>query len=215
MAVFVDKNPKKRYYKDMSEQEIKQNFSMNLSALRKAKGLTQAVLAEKLNYSDKSVSKWECGDVLPDVVTISMIADFFGVTVDELIGAKVEPKEIKRGNRIIITMLSCFGAVLCAFLVERMLATFGVYEKTWLSYIYALPVAGVICVVFCCVWFSLLSRFFAVSYLVWTTGLALYLTILHFLASDLWFLFVLCAILQCMTVLVFILSARKIRQGEQ
>lgn len=199
----------------MSEQEIKQNFSKNLIALRKAKGYTQAVLAEKINYSDKSISKWERGDVLPDIVTFRMVADFFGVTVDELIGAKVEPKSIERGNRIIITLLSCFGAVLCAFLVERMLSTFGVEENVWLSYIYALPVMGIVLVVLSSVWFCLLARFFAVSYLIWTAGLSLYLTLFEFLAVDLWFVFVLCAILECMTVLGFILMARKVSQEKE
>ena len=58
----------------MDELIIKQNFARNLLAYRKARGLTQSQLAEKLNYSDKSISKWERGDVLPDIVTISMIA---------------------------------------------------------------------------------------------------------------------------------------------
>ena len=188
----------------MSEQEIKQNFSKNLIALRKSKGYTQAVLAEKINYSDKSISKWERGDVLPDIVTFRMMADFFGVTVDELIGAKVEPKSIKSGNRIIITLISCLGAVLCAFLVDRMLAVFNIEEKTWLTYIYALPVTGVILVVLCSVWFNILARFCAVTYLIWTTGLALYLTMFNFLAIDLWFVFVMCAIMECMVILGFL-----------
>ena len=41
--------------------------SKNLSDLRKRNGLTQAELAEKLNYSDKAVSKWEKGESLPGV----------------------------------------------------------------------------------------------------------------------------------------------------
>ena len=63
----------------MNEMDIKQNFSKNLSVLRKSRNMTQAELAEKLNYSDKSISKWERGDVLPDITTFKMIADFFGI----------------------------------------------------------------------------------------------------------------------------------------
>ena len=199
----------------MSEQEIKQNYSKNLIALRKAKGYTQAGLAEKINYSDKSISKWERGDVLPDIVTLKMVADFFGVTVDELIGTKVEPKSIKRGNRIIITLLSCFGAILCALLVDRLLATFNVEEGTWLAYIYALPVMGIVLVVLCSVWFSLFSRFLAVSFLIWVAGLSLYLTMIQFLSVDLWFVFVVCAIMECMIILGFILMARKIKHKNE
>ena len=199
----------------MTEQEIKQNFSKNLILLRKAKGLTQLSLAEKLNYSDKSVSKWERGDVLPDIVTFRMIADYFEVTVDELIATPSEPKVVKRGNRVIITLLSCVGAFLCAFLVDRMMDTLGAREKSWMSYIYALTATGVIWVIFSSIWFSIKARFLSVSYLVWTSGLSLYLTMLQFANSNLWFIFVLCAIVECMIILGFILEDRKAKMKEQ
>ena len=195
----------------MSEQEIKQNFSKNLILLRKAKGLTQLALAEKINYSDKSISKWERGDVLPDIVTFRMVADFFEVTVDDLISTPSEPKVVKRGNRVIITLLSCVGAFLCAFLVDRLMDVWGASEKSWLAYIYVLPVTGILWVVFSSIWFSLLSRFISVSYLVWMSGLALYLTMYQFAYANLWFLFIVCAIGEVLTILGFILMARKER----
>ncbi len=193
----------------MTEQEIKQNFSKNLILLRKAKGLTQAGLAEKINYSDKSISKWERGDVIPDIVTFRMLADFFEVSIDNLIGTPTETKLVKRSNRFIITLLSCVGVILCAFLVDRMLDTFGVTEKTWLSYIYALPVTGILLVVFSCVWFSIRVKCIAVSYLVWMVGLALYLTMSQFFNINLWFIFIVCVFLECMTIFGFILLVNK------
>ena len=72
----------------MTTDEIKNNFSHNLIRLRKARNLTQLQLAEKLNYSDKAISKWEVGSVLPDVETMSHIADYFGITVNDLIYAE-------------------------------------------------------------------------------------------------------------------------------
>ena len=50
--------------------DLKENFAKNLCEYRKMFKLTQAELAEKLNYSDKAVSKWERGESLPDVVTL-------------------------------------------------------------------------------------------------------------------------------------------------
>ena len=70
--------------------DIKDYFAINLIQFRKAMNLTQAELAEKLNYSDKAVSKWERAESLPDIYTIKLIADFFGITVDTLIS---EPKK--------------------------------------------------------------------------------------------------------------------------
>ena len=72
----------------MLQEEIKENFSQNLCKLRKARNLTQLQLAEKLNYSDKAISKWEVGSVIPDVETLTHIAEFFGLTVNDLIYKK-------------------------------------------------------------------------------------------------------------------------------
>ena len=60
-------------------------IAKNLIDLRKSQGMTQLELAERLNYSDKAVSKWERGESLPDITVIKTIADLFGVTVDYLI----------------------------------------------------------------------------------------------------------------------------------
>lgn len=56
-----------------------------IAALRKASGMTQKDLAEKLNVSDKSVSRWERDDGAPDLSLIPVIAEVFGVTCDELL----------------------------------------------------------------------------------------------------------------------------------
>ena len=65
--------------------ELKSIFASNLIKLRTAAGLTQAELGEKLNYSDKSISKWERAEALPDASIMKKLADLFGVTVDGLL----------------------------------------------------------------------------------------------------------------------------------
>ena len=60
-------------------EELREIIAKNISDLRKKSGLTQIELAEKLNYSDKAVSKWERGDSVPDVGVLKQIADLFGV----------------------------------------------------------------------------------------------------------------------------------------
>ena len=65
-----------------------------ISALRKANGMTQKDLAERLNVSDKSVSRWECDEGSPDLSLIPVIAEIFGVTCDELLrGERKSPEE--------------------------------------------------------------------------------------------------------------------------
>ena len=65
-----------------------------ISTLRKANGMTQKELAEKLNVSDKTVSRWERDDGAPDLATIPVIAEIFGVTCDELLrGERKSPTQ--------------------------------------------------------------------------------------------------------------------------
>ena len=69
----------------MDDEKLKNQIGANIAAHRKRAGLTQAGLAEKLNYSDKAVSKWERGESVPDVLTLMAIAQKLGVTVNDLI----------------------------------------------------------------------------------------------------------------------------------
>lgn len=62
----------------------------NIAGLRKKKGLTQQELAERVNYSDKSISKWELGYAAPSIDILIDIASFFGVTVDYLLKEQSE-----------------------------------------------------------------------------------------------------------------------------
>ena len=62
-----------------------------LQALRKAKGLTQAELAEYFEISAKTVSKWECGDSIPEIPMLKALADFYDVSVDEILIGKDTP----------------------------------------------------------------------------------------------------------------------------
>ena len=65
-----------------------------LSELRKEKGLTQKEIADFLNVSDKTVSHWECDKYSPDISVIPVLAEFFGVTCDELLkGERKVPEE--------------------------------------------------------------------------------------------------------------------------
>ena len=64
---------------------LEEIVAQNLTDLRKALKWTQAELAEKLNYSDKSVSKWERGDALPDLKVLTQLSELFGVTLDYFI----------------------------------------------------------------------------------------------------------------------------------
>ena len=84
-------------------QDVKVIFAQNLISLRKQMKLTQIELAEKINYSDKAVSKWERGESIPDVTVLMTIASLFGVTLDFLVSEHADNlhrNSIARNGRI-------------------------------------------------------------------------------------------------------------------
>ena len=64
---------------------MKNDFARNIKDMRLQKGLLQKDIADKLNTTQRKISYWESGTVEPDLDTLIDIAEFFGVTVDELI----------------------------------------------------------------------------------------------------------------------------------
>ena len=168
-------------------KDLKPVIAKNIAELRRANDITQAELAEKLNYSDKAVSKWERGESVPDIMVLSEIADIFGVTVDYLLTEEKTPpaelveSDIKllKKNRIIITAMSLFLVLLVstfAFVIMNMAMEFRYWH--FLSYLYALPVCSVILIVFNSIWFNTRYNFVYISMLMWSFLAAIILTFL-------------------------------------
>ena len=113
-------------------QDLKFVIAKNIQKLRQEKGMTQLELAEKINYSDKSVSKWERGESLPDIVVLKAVADLFEVTLDYLVEEEHSGKPVTKEmmdknykrNCYIITGTSIFIVILIATLVFGILSMF-------------------------------------------------------------------------------------------
>ncbi len=190
------------------EEKLRENFARNLTHYRKASGLTQTELAEKLNYSDKSVSKWERGDGLPDLTVTAQIAEIFGLTVNDLIADKPRRKLMNTHNKIIITLLSMGIAWLVAtvlfFLFEMTLP--GVYNW-WLLYIYAIPISAIVGIVFSCIWWKKIHIFASISTLIWSVALCIMLTVSVFIHEPkIYLIFIVAAVVQVMTILWFLIK---------
>ena len=177
-----------------TELDYKRIISNNITELRKACPLTQAELAEKLNYSDKAVSKWERGESIPDVMVLKQIADIFGVTVDYLLeeshssSTDTAVPYVRRKNRLIVTGLSCMLAVLIATIIFVALLILTDLSRIWLSFVYAVPVCAIICLVFNSVWGNRKLNYVIISVLVWSLLASVYLSVGHY---DLWQIFIL------------------------
>ena len=159
----------------MKEEEIKIKYSKNLYALRKSKSLSQAQLAEALNYTHKAVSKWENKETMPDIVTLSSIAEYFDITVDDLINSHdaVKKSQKKRDRRRIT--LSSVG--ICFFLTAVIYLVLLVTNvpKSYISIPFAFLTSGIVYVVFASLWFKKYHVFIATSIIVWSTAIILML----------------------------------------
>lgn len=198
------------------EATLRKTVAKNIAAYRKAHHDTQLDLATKLNYSDKSVSKWERGESLPDVYILSQIADLYGVSVSALIGEIQPPKESKPHYHMFILLLSLALTFAVATLLFSMFMICKVPYPAWMFFVYALPVCSIICIVFTSLWWGILWQGVSVSALIWTLGLSLYLS---FELENVSLIFLVCAALQVLTVLwevfrKFLLKSKGLPDGE-
>ena len=135
--------------------ELKNIIATNIAKARRASGLTQLQLAEKLNYSDKAVSKWESGASLPDIVVLKQIADLFGVSVDSLLSehSGKDVPLLPRGRvHFIISALSVLLVWLIATVIFVTLAIANVPGQLWLAFLWAVPVSLIVALVMNSVW---------------------------------------------------------------
>ena len=160
--------------------EINLKIAKNLTYYRKRANLTQAELAEKINYSDKSVSKWEVGNGIPDVYILLQLARLFGVTLNELVGEiPVEtPKKRARGLHLLIMLLSSGVVWLVATCVFALML---LWKPTafswWLIFLYAVCANAIVMIVYASIWKYRLVNFISISTLIWTAITCVFLTV--------------------------------------
>jgi transcriptional regulator with XRE-family HTH domain len=200
-------------------ENLKKTITSNLIKYRKQAGLTQAQLASKLGYSDKTVSKWEREEGVPDIYILKEIADLYSVTVNDLItpapklGDKIKKtanKVLTKRNKLLIALLAIglvwFVAVSAYVILDLSIPNI---KSVFLSniYVYAIPVSCIVAIVFNGIWGKKWVNIFLVSGLIWTTTLSLYLTLKPYL-EKMYKLFIIAVPLQVLTILFFLLDIK-------
>ncbi len=193
-----------------NENEFKKIVVDNLIYYRKINKLTQLQLAEKLNYSDKAISKWERGESLPDLYILYNIADIYGITLNDLTSEiKTQPTNKKSTIHSLITILSILLVWLVATVVFVAIKLFSPeLPKVWLSFIFAIPVSMIVLVVYSSLWGSYLYKFFTISGLCWSIPLALTIAISY---KYMWLSFI-CVIPLQFLVIFFLILRKKTKQ---
>lgn len=189
--------------------DIKENLAENLIRYRKSANLTQAELAEKLNYSDKAVSKWERGESFPDLYVLKQLADFYEVTIDLLIDTPKEPEKPKRELKLNVKRAAIS---LCSIGLIWLVATicfafiniiFPSIENTWLFFIFAIPATCIMIIILGACWKKQAVVYIFVSLLIWTLTLAIFLLlniVLTPVPLSLWMMFLICIPLQILVI---------------
>lgn len=206
----------------MTESEFRKFVGSKISFYRKANGMTQSSLAEKINYSDKAVSKWERGESLPDTFILVKIARIFDITVNELTGMdsshsdeerllskKAKQKKIKQ------IMTSAFSTALVWLIVSFIYFItniivndiFGInYPFLWILFVYAFPASFVVLHIFSCLWGRIWQRAATASSLLWTIVACVLITfsINSFAITNKYYIFIAAGFFQILIILWFV-----------
>ncbi len=193
------------------EKILKQRIANNLIYYRKLNNMTQTELAERINYSDKSVSKWERAAGVPDIFVLKLLADLYGISVDDLLDERTAeytpPTTNKNTPRFIIFLLAAGIAWLTATIVFTGLKLFAPsLDKAWLAFIFAVPVSSIIAVVFSTLWWRMLARIAAASSLIWSLAACIQLVIPM---KNIYLIYVIAAVVQILVLLWFLLLRKK------
>lgn len=188
----------------MYMKNIRDTVKDNLIALRKQNKLTQMELAKKLNYSDKAISRWENGEVLPDVEILQSIADVYNIPLSYILEEKhpedKKPKQMQKKYAVaVLSILALWTAITVGFVYLNI-----VYNYTfWQIFVWGVPITCVFMLVFNAKWQNskILSLIFW-SILCWSLIASFYL---QYLQYNLWLVFLIGVPVQACVVVGFLM----------
>lgn len=177
-----------RYYVVM--ENVKKIVSQNLIRLRKENSLTQAELAKLINYSDKAISRWETGEVVPDLETIYKLSEVFNVPVSAITEKQCEEEKIEEPSPIVSRKILSQIFLTCEiwFILCVIFAYFKITRQMniWQMFVWGVPATALM------LWFfnrkekTNLLLFFYATVFVWSFITCVYLRLI---ASNPWYMY--------------------------
>ena len=193
----------------MDLDNLKDRIGANIAMQRKRVGLTQAGLAEKLNYSDKAVSKWERGESMPDVLTLMQLAQLFEISVGDLLEdpnqlpgnpgklekamTQVSEKALKRkANKNVIQALSSTLVWFVALFAFVILSSFDFLERySCLLFFIAIPANAIVLLSLRSAWRDFRWNKALISTIVWGFIVSIHISLLVICQYNFWKLYLL------------------------
>ena len=191
----------------MNNEELRSRVGLNIARLRRERGLTQAELAERINYSDKAVSKWERAESTPDVLTLITLAEVLGTDMNTLTGlpAASQPEPVpapaimeevpsapekpakKRytADKGVIQKLSSILVWVVALFLYMVLDEFGI-KNLWLLFVVAVPANAIVLLSLRSAWKLYGMNRILISVIMWGFLLVIYLLLLLTAKVNVW-----------------------------
>ena len=167
---------------------IKETLRTNLVKLRKERKWTQMELAEKIGYSDKAISRWETGEVNPDIEVIDKLAELYGIEISVFF-SEYNSKEYKAqtskenqlGRKMAVSLLAIVALWYIGIMMHIYSSTFRVSEsRSWLIFIWLIPITFILCAVLNAKWGNSVLGIVFYSLICWSLLTAIYLQYLDY-----------------------------------
>ncbi len=191
-------------------EELNKIVAENLVNLRTKCGYTQLQVAEKINYSDKSVSKWERGDAIPDIPVMLQLSKLYGVSLDDMVKRhekeQIKPKEknlILSKQTIISTIAFVFVWLLATIGFAVVYGFFDLVNLAYLSFIVAIPVSFLVVNIISFFWYPYYISAIFSSIFIWTAMLAITQCIP---GINMWLLYIVAIPMQLLVICGFFLK---------
>lgn len=200
-------------------EDLKDIIAKNLVELRTKAHFTQLELAEKINYTDKAVSKWERGEAIPDLRVLVKLAEIYNITVDDIVTPhterKIRPKMNTVTKRVLIALLSVGLVWFIATVLFMIFFFIPVTEKyAYLVFICAPFACSIPLIVFSVKWGNWITHTLACSLLVWSLALIFHIFVITFTSFDkIFFIYIVAGVFELLVIFWFILRKFYKRKG--
>ena len=188
---------------------IKENIANNIAELRKMNHMTQQDLAEKLNYTDKAISKWERGESTPDIESLSALAKMFNLTVDDLLNETFDKEQTLRKEKIRLSksISKIALGVLTIWLIGTVVFVYNVIRKNepnglWMSFIWPIPASSLLVAIVAFLRKYKMVISIAASITLWTGLMSIFLQILV-MGGNIWIIFLVGVPLQAIIIITY------------
>ena len=174
-------------------ENLNNTIAKNLVLLRKKYGYKQSEVAEKLNYSDKTVSKWENAEMIPSLENLIELCKLYNVSLDEIIKQIDDDSKllIKKDNykvsKLSIALLAIFSVWIIAtiiFVYAQIISDL----SAWTVFVWAVPESMIVAIIFNSLWGNKKMNYVYISIMVWSLIASIYLQFLDYNFIPLFFL---------------------------